>query len=223
MANNAQLIDRLNIRGKELFLSPKPELSLDLLIRESLGANTYRGFHRIDKSSAGASVVFRRVLDAQSTEIISRLNQITTEPELDQFSQHLQDKLFPQLKKVIRGDQLKSFNKLRKPLDIVVEHFVGMGKDFRPARTKLISALFLPLDSQIFQSELIFPDRDMKSLSLKRTFSFSDVRTREHYAEVQAFLADRARQMGLEARIYFDLIWGNRYKRKGTNLFATNG
>ncbi|MEI8603702.1 hypothetical protein [Pseudoalteromonas sp. B160] len=39
---------------------------------------------------------------------------------------------------------MQSFNKLRKPVDIVFEHFVAMGEDFAPARKAATPWLFLP-------------------------------------------------------------------------------
>jgi hypothetical protein len=82
--------------------------------------------------------------------------------------------------------------------------------------------VILPLDSQIFQSEFIFTAQEAKALGIKRSFTYKDIKTAQHYADIQIFLKDKAAYIGLNHRIYFDLVWNKRFESNGTNLFLTN-
>jgi hypothetical protein len=126
-----------------------------------------------------------------------------------------------ELSKNIRKDQLLSFNKLRKPVDIVIEHMISMGSDFNSVRQSLTKHLFLPLDSQMFQSSIVFSDEEIQYLKIDRTFTFKDIRSNSHYYEIQSFLSDKAARLNID-RIFFDLLWNERYKSNGGNLFETN-
>ena len=103
-----------------------------------------------------------------------------------------------------------------------VEHFMAMATECNDCRDCLTSFLFLPLDSSMFQSPIVFSDRAIYKLRIKRSFTFKDIKERSHYVEIQKFLKDKAVTIGLKNRIYFDLLHGDRHKSSGTNLLATN-
>ncbi|KAA8601348.1 hypothetical protein F0Z19_1075 [Vibrio cyclitrophicus] len=215
-------IKRMNEVGNMVFLTPTPLLSYEALVLKSLGSNTYRGFHRKNNNCLGASHTFRDVLNEKKDYLIHALNNLTSEVELNTLANELCSELIVELSKNIIPLQLQSFNKVRKPVDIVFEHFVAMGEDFAPARKTATRWLFLPLDSQMFQSEFIFTAQEAKSLDIKRRFTYKDIKTAQHYAEIQNFLKDKATKIGLKHRIYFDLVWNKRFESNGTNLFLTN-
>lgn len=215
-------IKRMNEVGYTVFLTPTPLLSYEELVLKSLGSNTYRGFHRKNNNCLGASHTFRDVLTKKKDYLIHTLNNLTSEIELNTLANELCSELKIELSKNIKPLQLQSFNKVRKPVDIVFEHFVAMGEDFAPARKTATAWLFLPLDSQIFQSEFIFTTEEAKALGIKRRFSYKDIKTAQHYAEIQNFLKNKAANVGLNHRIYFDLVWNKRFESNGTNLFLTN-
>ncbi len=170
----------------------------------------------------GASHTFRDVLTKKKDYLIHALNNLTSEIELNELANELCSELKIELSKNIKPLQLQSFNKVRKPVDIVFEHFIAMGEDFAPARKTATPWLFLPLDSQIFQSEFIFTAQEAKVLGIKRRFTYKDIETAQHYAEIQNFLKNKAANVGLNHRIYFDLVWNKRFESNGTNLFLTN-
>jgi len=215
-------IKRMNEVGDTVFLTPTPLLSYEELVLKSLGSNTYRGFHRKNNNCLGASHTFRDVLTKKKDYLIHALNNLTSEIELNKLANELCSELIIELGKNIKPLQLQSFNKVRKPIDIVFEHFVAMGEDFAPARKTATPWLFLPLDSQIFQSEFIFTAQEAKALGIKRRFTYKDIQTAQHYTEIQNFLKDKAADIGLNHRIYFDLVWNKRFESNGTNLFLTN-
>jgi len=215
-------IERMNKVGDKVFLNPSPLLSYDKLAKCSLGPNTYRGFHRIDKNQDGASKIFSQVFGKKRSIIQDGIRKVNSENDLDNLLKGICKNLLGGLKANIRADQLTSFNKIRKPMDIVIQHMVAMGEDFNDARPKVTDLLFLPLDSQMFQSDFVFSDQEVKHLRIKRTFTFTNIECESHYADIQAFLREKADRIGLNHRIYFDLIWNDRYKSSGTNLFFTN-
>lgn len=215
-------IKRMNEVGDTVFLTPTPLLSYEALVLKSLGSNTYRGFHRKDNNCLGASHTFRYVLNDKKDYLIHALNNLTSEIELNELANELCSELKIELGKNIKPLQLQSFNKVRKPVDIVLEHFVAMGEDFAPARKTATPWLFLPLDSQIFQSEFIFTAQEAQVLGIKRRFTYKDIKTAQDYADIQNFLKDKVAKIGLNHRIYFDLVWNKRFESNGTNLFLTN-
>ena len=215
-------VKRMNEVGDTVFLTPTPLLSYEELVLKSLGSNTYRGFHRKNNNCLGASHTFRDVLTKKKDYLIQALNNLTSEMQLNELANELCSELKIELSKNIKPSQLQSFNKVRKPVDIVFEHFVAMGEDFAPARKTATPWLFLPLDSQIFQSEFIFTTEEAKALGIKRRFTYKDIKTAQHYADIQNFLKDKAENIGLNHRIYFDLVWNKRFESNGTNLFLTN-
>lgn len=217
-----KIISAINKTGQQIFFNPQPLLPYDELVKKSLGANTYRGFHKVDKSKSGSKEAFEKVLIDNSRFIIDSLQNIKTEKELDSFEKEICKTLKKELKKNIDNRQLNSFNKLRKPIDIVIEHLVSMGSDFSTARKNLTPHLFLPLDSQMFQSTIVFSDKEAIELKIKRSFTFKDIVDEKQYNEIQIFLKNKANLIGVDNRIFFDLVWNDRYKSKGKNLFATN-
>ena len=82
--------------------------------------------------------------------------------------------------------------------------------------------MFLPLDSQMFQSDFVFSDKERQELKIKKEFTFKDILEQSHYNEIQEFLKQKANLIGLENKIYFDLEWNDRWKSNGNNLFETN-
>lgn len=212
----------LNKVGQQIFYNPSPLFDYESLVKSSLGPNTYRGFHKINKNKPGSKEIFEKILIDNSEFIIKTLKSIKSEKALNSFENEICLTLKADLKKNIDNNQLKSFNKLRKPIDILVEHLISMGSDFSTTREKLIQHLFLPLDSQMFQSSFVFSDSEISELNIKRSFTFKDIMDENHYYRIQQFLKEKANLIGIEQRIYFDLIWNDRYKSKGKNLFSTN-
>jgi hypothetical protein len=207
----------------EFFYHP-PKLSLTNFLRTIHWLQTpIGGFHRIDKQKPGAKVAFTSVLASKKAEIIRSLGQIRTENKLTELENEVAKGIRSALRSNILESQLTSYNKIRKPLDIFFEHLVSMKEDFDSIRKTITPFLFLPLDSWMFQSPEVFPDEELKALRIKRSFTFKDIEKSAHYFEIQEFLKMRAKREGLRSRIYFDLLWGNRYKKKSAkNLFSTN-
>jgi hypothetical protein len=120
-----------------------------------------------------------------------------------------------------------SFNKIRKPVDLYIEHLVAMSLELKESRQVLIPLLFLPLDCQILGCLELFSDRELAQRSLRRTSTYSDVTSEETYSALQAIITRRANEVSNALgrpfyAIYFDLVWNNRHSNWGGNLFETN-
>lgn len=216
-----EVIDLVRKKGKSVFYNPQPQYAYKILSLKCLDKNTYRGFHKIKKELSGSKEAFESILNENANFIKSSLLNAKTESDIDTLEKELCRMLYDRLMVNIKHEQLHSFNKIRKPVDIIIEHLIAMGKDFFQVREKLIKYLFLPLDSQMFGSPEVFNDYELKQLRIRRNFTFKDIYNESHYFEIQSFLKEKANSLEID-RIFFDLFWNKRYKSRGLNLFATN-
>jgi len=127
----------------------------------------------------------------------------------------------------IKPDQLASYNKVRKPVDLYIEHLVAMSFDLEAARQVLVPLLFLPLDSQILESSELFTNRELAQHGLRRSSTYSEVTTERSYLALQAIITRRANEVANALGrpfwpIYFDLLWNGRHSNWGGNLFESN-
>ena len=217
-----EIIVAINNSGNKIFHDPTPLHDYNYLIEHSLGSNTFRGFHKIDKLKPGSKDAFYRLFDENAETVITQLKQIKSEQDLHNFNNELCNRLESLLSYNIKSHQLTSYNKLRKPIDIVVEHLIAMCHEFADVRNKITKYLFLPLDSMMFSSQIVFSDEEIKTLSLNRKFTFKDITNQSHYIKIQDFLIQKTQRVNLEERIFFDLLWNRRYLSSGTNLLLTN-
>jgi hypothetical protein len=205
-----------------------PVLTAQGMIRRmfAVGTNTFRGFHRVNKKCPGAQEAFRSHFNEKKFAILKALSHVKTRDELHelqkQFSEALRGRLWN-----IKSKQLGSFNKIRKPVDLYIEHLVAMAGDFDDHRHKLTPLLFLPLDSQIFKHPELFTERQLTDHGLSRASTYKDVETEKSYLELQDILQKKADTVSNKLGqpfppIYFDLVWNDRHANWGGNLFETN-
>lgn len=189
----------------------------------AVAKNTWRGFHRIDKSKDGAGSVFMDYFIKKKQYVIDALKTINTVEELDLFEDQICQEIKEELVN-IKQDMKKSYNKIRKPVDLYIEHIVSMAKELEGHRDRLAKLLFLPLDSQILASEYIFDTFELSRCGLKRSSTYGDIESKKVYKYIQELLITKAKEINEKefCRIYFDLFWNDRYLKKGTNLFQTN-
>jgi hypothetical protein len=208
--------------GTEIFYRPKNLKDFCYLVENSLSGNTFRGFHRIDKTLPGASIAFKKVMTNKKKDILDSIVNAQNENDLEVLSKLLTIEFKKELTKNIKHYQLESFNKIRKPIDIFIEHLVAVCNCFDiDTRNRVVPLLFLPLDSQIFNSTHVFSDIDMKKLNIRRSYSFHCIKQEEKYIEIQLFLKNKSKKVRIE-RIFFDLLWGNRITSNGKNLLEMN-
>ena len=235
------LFNQITKKSEEIFLNPKTTYSYNKIINGcsvsnpsggyktmyAVGNNTWRGFHKKETSSVGSKYVFTGYFTKNKNSILENLKYLKSSSELNEFENKLCKDLKEILMNYIKENMLQSFNKIRKPVDLYIEHIVSMSEELEEYRQKLIPMLFLPLDSQVLASEHIFTIMQLNKYNLKRSSSFKDVTSFEIYSSLQEQLHDKATKIGNTLnknfnRIYFDLFWNNRYVKPGLNLFETN-
>jgi hypothetical protein len=227
-----KITNELNKKGVNVFINPIKLYAFEDIIHgvkvkgktiTAIGSNTYRGFHKINKLKFGAKYYFDNCIITNKEQIIKILTNKPNEKTIDALENEIVHQIKIELKHNIMNYQLTSYNKLRKPIDLVFESLVAMIKTLNSGdRNCLIPLLFLPLDSQMFESPIVFSDNEMKMLSIKRSYTFKDIVDKVHYNEIQSFLKEKAEKIKLQNRIFFDLLWNDRYKKTGGNLFETN-
>ena len=192
----------------------------------AVGQNTFRGFRRVNKALSGAKEGFIKYLVQERASLASALTAVKSRNELHRLSNRICDAVRLRLDN-IRPSQLHAFNKLRKPVDLYVEHLVAMATELDDARHKLVTLLFLPLDSQILAYPRLFSDEELSRFNLTRKSTYSDITSEQMYSAMQMSAVQRAESVVAEQRrqfyaIYFDLVWNRRYRNWGGNLFEVN-
>ncbi len=188
--------------------------------------NTFRGFHRVNKNCPGVQESFRGYFIEQKSVLVEALSQVQTREELHQVENRLTEAVRARLCNVMPA-QLESYNKVRKPIDLYVMHLVAMAVELDAHRAALVPLLFLPLDSQILQHPELFTDEELANCGLSRASTYKDVTTETTYRALQQLLLQRAATVATRLGrpfhpVYFDLVWNNRYRNWGGNLFETN-
>jgi len=192
----------------------------------AVAPNTFRGFHLIDKSQPGARDVFHTYFMRQRPQIVGALSRIATWEELHNCANRLCDEIRPLLSN-IKPHMLLSYNKIRKPVDLYLEHLVAMGRELDGPRKTLVPLLYLPLDSQIMANSAILSDVQLAAHGLNRASTYGEVQEEANYIALQKCIRERAHSVGRDLAlsfhaIYFDLVWSGRWRSKGGNLFMTN-
>jgi len=191
-----------------------------------VGTNTFRGFYKVDKDKSGAGEAFKGYFISNKDNILYKLMKVESTQDLSNLENDIRNDIKGRLKN-IRQEMLTPYNKIRKPLDLYFEHLVSMAKEIDTKRIHLINYLSLPLDSQMFMQPDVFSDRDLQIYRVSRDSTYKDVFTEEAYDGLQKIVRKKAGLLTKEIcktfyPIYFDLLWNNRYKNWGLNLFETN-
>lgn len=239
---NMKVFSEIENKAKNIFINPTVLYPYEHIINGckvttnsgqckkmyAVATNTFRGFHRKDTNgNVGPKELFTGYFNDNKDNFISELKKINSEKELNAFEDDICLKLKSILKKYIKEDMLKSYNKLRKPVDLYIEHLVSMAEELDDERGNLIKYIFLPLDSQMFASDILFTVSELYKFNLTRKSTFKEVYSARNYIEMQKLVAYKANEISTSIgrnfhRIYFDLIWNERYKKTSRNLFETN-
>jgi len=227
-------------RAEEIFLHPAHQYTWNEIVTGAMVSipgggelkymavdrNTFRGFHKIDKSGVGAGVVFRDYFVRHRDELVSALETTRTVDDLHALLNRVSDDIREGLVN-IKPSMLASYNKIRKPVDLYTEHLVTMARELDASREQLIPLISLPLDSQMFEHPDVFQDAELRKAGVSRRSTYMEVSSEATYRYLQGVLRDRAKTISQAAGlpfhpIYFDLLWNNRHARPGTNLFELN-
>lgn len=181
----------------------------------AVGSNTFRGFHRLDKSAEGPKETFLKYFVSEKQRLLAELGKIKKPEALHQLSNRIREALVQKLGN-IQPEQLRSFNKVRKPVDLYLEHLVSMAKELEPLRPTLVPLLFVPLDSWILNHQLVFSEAELIGMGLSRGLSYGDITEESNYLALQRMAQAKARILTAKLKtpfhpIYYDLFWNNRF------------
>ena len=183
--------------GQQAFAPGRRTLSWPHVAQQAVGSNTFRAFYRLNKQGESPSETIRRFMQ-RNDYIAAGLAQVTTEVDLDNFEERLTQELISSLTNV-KPDMLMSYNRVRKVVDLYVLHFVAATKELEAHRERLAPLLYLPLDSQTL--EVVFG----------MSGSMGDIRSRNHYLELQQKAARKATDLSNEHRIEFHRIYFDQF------------
>ena len=214
---------------------------------KAISHTTWRSFERKNKRAKGVSEVFENYFKYISKKsktpiFIERLRTVRTPKELDNIIKSAHGTLYHEFNKQLsKPIDTNSYGKLRKIIDVLIEHAVSMSNELAPYRSTLTPLLYLPLTKPILSREEIFSQEVLEEATklndmarIKRTSTFGDIKKLEAYNFLQQKASERAQYIKEKYnlphfhRIYFDLFWGDeksqqyRYTQKGRNLFELN-
>lgn len=197
------------IRG---FIVTHPDGRLEKII--AVGPNTFRGFHRLEKSHTGPQETFMDYFVAAKRRLVTDLGKIRTASDLHRLANRIRAEIIAEFYN-IDPRQLLSYNKVRQPVDLYLEHLVRMARELQHLRPALIPLLHLPLDSQTLDQPAIFAERELRLHGLSRGLTYSDITREETYLALQQLAQDNANDISSAIgtpfhRIYYDMHWNNR-------------
>lgn len=192
----------------------------------AVSRTTWRGFKNINSPSK----IYKQAMIKNKELIINSLRNAKSAEDINSIENKLYDIILEELKNSNKNPNssiINSYNKVRKPIDLYIEHIVLMAKELDEQRKRLIPFLYLPLDSWIFNSQLLFSLEELGGVRLKRGSGYGKLTEESNYMKLQKILNDKisviSNQINMEFnKIFLDLIWNDRYKRNGANLFETN-
>ncbi len=226
-------------RADQIFMEPNPTYPWDEIVSGvtvrcagtisrklmAVDSNTIRGFHRIDQNMPGALSVFVEFFLRHKSEIIDTLSMIRSHEEFNELVNRICAELKNQMSNV-RRDQLHSYNKIRKPVDLYFENLVGMATELSFCRKSLVPLLSLPLDSQILSHPQILSEMERAYYRIRSNATYRDVTSKEQYSGLQGVIRKKADSLSMVHQrpyhpVYFDLLWNDRYLEDGGNLYET--
>jgi hypothetical protein len=217
---------RFPVEFEAIFIRPIKLLRWREIVPRAVAQNTFRGFHKLSKERPGAKAAFVGYFEEQASALQDSLAEVHTREQLHALYNQIDKEIRERLSNC-KATQLAPYNKVRKLIDLYVEHLVAMALELNEIRPRLVPFLFLPLDSWIIENPGLFSDSELSSHGLSRTSTYSAITSEQSYLALQELVRQKANKVASEHGrpfhpIYFDLLWQNRYQRGGDNLFATN-
>ncbi|AKN33765.1 hypothetical protein Ccar_24240 [Clostridium carboxidivorans P7] len=225
-------------KAKKVFFNPSPLYNYDSIAQgcvvkdeygdewtmSAIDRSIWRGFHRVNNNEDGPKKVYIQYFIENKVKITDTLKKINSKDELNELSNYLYYELNDLLKENIKDDKLV-YNRVRVPIDLFLEHVVSMAIELNDCRKKLIPFLFVPLDEHTIRN--CFNEKQLIKDNLNIISRIGDIDLDKEYDRMQKILYNRAVRISKEYgqeyyRIYSELLWHNRYRNFGRNLFETN-
>ena len=227
-------------RADALFMRPQPTYAWAEILEgaavhgvagrvhamRAVSGNTVRGLHKLDKDASNVDAIASHFV-AQQHAMLHSLANLETRMQYDAFCDELRAGLAAALSHV-KPEMLVSYNRIRKLVDLVMEHLVAMAEEIKPAlRARLVPWLYLPLDSQMLGNEVLFDTAIVQRIAGQARPGYGQIRQRSDYVTLQTALDARCQilsdQIGQPMHpIYFDLLWRDRLHATGGILFEVN-
>lgn len=230
----------ISARGEQVFFSPTQLYKYEDIVRgaftkkgngsfkteKAISTNTIRAFHRVDKNRPSIAQDIDAYFITNKHYIISELLEVKNEQELHRLENNICNNIrkLPNLN--IDKYKLYEYNLIRKPVDLFIEHFVLLSNELNNKRNELIPFLFVPLDKWIIneRSEYCFFETDLRFYGIRAGAGFTSIKDEDIYVKLQALLNRNAKSLSNLTgkyfyRIYFELLWRDRYKNKGGNIW----
>ena len=199
---------------------------------KAVAYNTFQGYGRNLNGSNVQNIFIEQFLGNERS-IIGELHRINTKEELNDLSNDLFRKLYNELKEKTDISRLDSYNRIRKPIDLYMEHIVLLCEQIsQDCREKIVPLLYLPLDGQMFSSTDVFNNQsDLTKHGLNRKSTYGNVKDPRDYTGLQKGIERTADEISNNIDntffpIFFDMLWGGkirkRYQSNGSNLFLCN-
>lgn len=224
-------------KGKEIFIEPKSLYSYDEIITgvnikgktmKAVANNTFMAFgYPLNENAKKVKSTYEEYFIENEANIIKELINVDTLKDMDDLEKEIYNDIYSKLTN-INAEKLDSYNRIRKPINLYLEHIVSMCDSIdNTQRKKIAPHMFLPMDKFIFNSEYIFSEFEKKKWRINGDVGFGVVRTEELFYEMQNSLIEKAKAASelLQEdfyRIYFDMFWGNRIESQEGNLFLSN-
>lgn len=198
----------------------------DVHIMSAIDKSIWRGLHirRDVQDTDGPKLIYTEFFNNNKKHIIETLKSINNNFELNYFSNQIYEELNNILKRNIKEEKLV-YNRVRLPIDLVIEHIVAMAEELNSNRNKLVPLLFVPLDRESLR--FAFDEPELKKSNFDDIHSIGDIESSGEYDRLQNIVQQRAEKIGKQLggkyyRIYMELLWHKRDKNWGGNLFETN-
>jgi hypothetical protein len=211
-------------KARSVFCRAHSDFGWEAVVICAVGQNTFRGFRKINKQCPGAKKEFIEYFQSKKNDLIDAFTSMQSASELHEVCNRICEEIQNRLGNILPL-QLTSYNKVRKPVDLYIEHLVAMARELNGLRSKLIPLLYLPLDSQILAHPALYSDKELACRGLSRRSTYQDVRSEKVYLELQELLAEKAASITESCgqnceRIYFDMLWNDRFLKPSETLFT---
>ncbi|MFZ3373853.1 MAG: hypothetical protein WA131_12665, partial [Desulfitobacteriaceae bacterium] len=173
-----QIVSGLSICGKTM---------------KAVAYNTFQGYGRNMNGSNVQNIFIKHFLENEKN-IIRELQRINTRKELNDLSDEVLRELYIELKEKTDISRLDSYNRIRKPIDLYMEHIVLLCEQIsQDCREKIVPLLYLPLDGQMFSSTDVFNNQsDLTKHGLDRKSTYGNVKNLADYTGLQKDIERRA-------------------------------
>lgn len=224
-------------KGKEIFTEPESLYTYDEIITganikgktmKAVANNTFMAFgYPLNENAKKVKNIYEDYFIKNKTNIIRELKNVDTLNDMDNLERAIYNDIYSKLIE-IKAEKLDSYNRIRKPINLYLEHIVSMSDSIdNDQRKKIAPHMFLPMDKFIFNSEYIFTGLEKKKWRVNGNVGFGVVKTEELFYEMQNSLIEKAKAVSelLQEdfyRIYFDMFWGSRIESEERNLFLSN-